>query len=467
VISSPSMLGRPAGALLAAGPRGLRLGLRAPEGADLTALPSATPSFGFEPREHALSSVPILYGDHPTLPARSRGVEDIAQDLMVRGQTALKALGVKSGRIEETAPDTDQLLSRTIAHEAKAALDNTPGNAGDWYTGKVEDGMRVATLMHPELADDPVAKAGFTGALAITSQGETVPSNAKLTDAAYRQWKETGQFPTDLRVKKQSINENFAKFNSLLETMGPEEAVKFLHSRMTARELKDIVGYDASGENMDTQVYGSHAFGPKIGGGFFQNLNGNYDPITMDLWFMRNWGRLTGTLVGQQNPEALAKTRLRLEAASYDAGLGVPRSTAMLDRHADDIVRQHESDYRTFRPDYNSGARKKSELTLSAERWQKARTGINESPTSGGDRIWMRSVMNDAREKLGQEGHPLTNADLQAILWYPEKDLYAKLGGRSSEAINVDYATALANTARANGIPDAAIARALSPLGNQ
>ena len=47
------------------------------------------------------------------------------------------------------------------------------------------------------------------------------------------------------------------------------------------------------------------SFGPKIGQGFYQNLMGNFDPITIDLWFMRTWGRLTGSLIG--NPKAYEK----------------------------------------------------------------------------------------------------------------------------------------------------------------
>ena len=47
---------------------------------------------------------------------------------------------------------------------------------------------------------------------------------------------------------------------------------------------------------MDTDTHGSAIFGPKIGGGFYQNLMGNFHPVTQDLWFMRTFGRLAGTL---------------------------------------------------------------------------------------------------------------------------------------------------------------------------
>jgi hypothetical protein len=48
---------------------------------------------------------------------------------------------------------------------------------------------------------------------------------------------------------------------------------------------------------MDEVVYGGIIFGPKIGGAFLQNLNFNFDALTIDRWNMRTWGRLTGTLL--------------------------------------------------------------------------------------------------------------------------------------------------------------------------
>jgi hypothetical protein len=73
----------------------------------------------------------------------------------------------------------------------------------------------------------------------------------------------------------------------------------------------------------------------------------------------------------------------------------------------------------------------------------------------------MRDRVNAAREMLAKDGINLTNADMQAIWWYPEKNLYAKLGGRSSENINVDYATALADFARSRGVSEQDLARAM------
>jgi hypothetical protein len=124
----------------------------------------------------------------------------------------------------------------------------------------------------------------------------------------------------------------------------------------------------------------------------------------------------------------------------------------------------HERDYTTNRAAYDSGEKAKSELTYAAERFQKGQAGINEQPGSGSARTWMRSVVGRSRQLLANEGTNVTPADLQAIWWYPEKDLYGKLGGRDSEGINVDYASAISNLARSKGVSDAELARAMGAL---
>jgi hypothetical protein len=421
------------------------------------------PPIGADPRERALSDRDILYGDTPAIKARSRTVSDIAGELMARGSAALRNLGVPGGRIQGPSPRTDHLLSRVIASEIKDAAARA-GHAGNWYTSKVKQAMDVAATMHPELATDPHARTAYTAALAITSQGEKVPSNVRLADQAYRSFKQTGRFPTNIEAQEQiAMNSNFQKYNDLLDTLGPEGTRQFLNTERTAGELT-ADGYPIQGENIDTPVYGSAIFGPKIGQGFFQNLNGNYNPVTMDLWFMRAWGRLAGTLKGQLDPASFAKTQGRFERAIAAGGGSVPPTPAELKSQADAIVALHERDYAAHAAEYRAKTRLKSELTLSAERMVHAMDGINEQPSSGGQRIWMRDVVNHARQMLASEGQHLTNADLQAIWWYPEKELYAKLGGRDTEGTNVDYSTAMQAEARKNGIPGEAIAKAVGPM---
>ena len=47
-------------------------------------------------------------------------------------------------------------------------------------------------------------------------------------------------------------------------------------------------------EGQHNGICGLHTGFPKIGNGFYQNLRGNYDPLTMDRWWMRFANRITG-----------------------------------------------------------------------------------------------------------------------------------------------------------------------------
>src|SRR6516165_1536175 len=370
---------------------------------------------------------------HPSTPAAkpsSRNVEDIAADLDKRGQTALKKLGSRTGKIEESDPKFDEHVARTMASEIKGAMDRGEASgketALDWYRGKVENAMKIAEDIHPELKDDPHQRMAYKLALSITSQGEKVRPNTRLADQVYEQFKKTGRFPTNVNAQKPiPVNGNFKKINDLLDRLGPEGTRQFLDQEFTVRDLKKM-GYNVSGENVDTKVRGSTILGSKIGGGFYQNLNGNFDPVTMDLWFMRGWGRLTGTLVG--NPEAMPAATDRLRAAFKAAGKRAPLDQDKLADMAEEARLAHERDYRENRKLYDSGKKKKSELALASEAYLNNYSGINDQQCGGSHREWIRKVVNRARDILEQEHSVrMSNADMQATWRYPEKELYSKL----------------------------------------
>ena len=60
----------------------------------------------------------------------------------------------------------------------------------------------------------------YTAALAITSQGETVDSNVRLADIAYKHFRKTGTFPTNLKGKKKSLVANLKKVNAMVAERG-------------------------------------------------------------------------------------------------------------------------------------------------------------------------------------------------------------------------------------------------------
>ena len=387
--------------------------------------------------------------------AGSRSNPDIAKELNARGQAALKELGIPSGVIAEPkgkeGPNqkADNIVSSAIASEIENEL-RRGGSAEDWYTSKMKDAMGIAEKMHPELANNPAAKFAFTAAMAITSQNQTVQINTALADKAYGVFEKTGKFPTDMEAGKAGsrINGNFDKLNKLIGTMGVAGARMFLDKEYTVGDLEKL-GMPVSGENVGTKVYGSAILGPKIGQGFYQNLNGNFKPLTADMWLMRGWGRLTGTLTGTTD---VAKPQARFEAALKAAGQKVPSGEDKLVKLSADIRLAHTRDFQKNRDDFDSGKKAKTELTYAAERYELAVGGIKDQPGNGSQRQHIRDVFDQAQRKLADGGHHMTIADMQATWWYPEKRLYTKMGSRNTERLNTDYSTELRKMAIEKGV---------------
>jgi hypothetical protein len=352
------------------------------------------------------------------------------------------------------------LLARVIAYEVENGITREGASSTGWYSDKVRKAMELAALTHPELTADPDRESVYKAALAVTSQGEIVSSNVRLTEEVYDHFKAHGRFPTNVVAKEQiSMNSNFGKLNALIDASGVSGMREFLSRDFTAGELNDL-GYKIN-ENVDAKVYGSAILGPKIGQGFYQNLTGNYDPTTFDLWWMRSWGRITGTLTDTVSADGLLEQETRLARALNDENYDVPRTEEGLMAEAKNAIVRHELDFSKHRRAYDIGEKKKSELTYAAERYVLGRDGVKEQPASGSEREWMRTVAAKAIELLKTKNINITPADLQATWWYPEKHLYDKLGGRDSEGVNQSYADIMAHLARVRGKSEADIERIL------
>jgi hypothetical protein len=189
--------------------------------------------------------------------------------------------------------------------------------------------------------------------------------------------------------------------------------------------------------------------GPKIGQGFYQNLNGNFTPITMDLWFMRAWGRITNTGVSATGIE---DQMTRFVGALKDAGHPVPRKEADRIDLAAKIFKEHERAFAAATKAGTAGDYDKSELILSSERLTYVAEGaMVEAPKNGTQRKWITSVFNRALDKLKQDhGIELTPAGAQATWWWPEKILWEEMGVRGKER-DTDYAKSLKALAKKKG----------------
>jgi hypothetical protein len=214
--------------------------------------------------------------------------------------------------------DTDPAYQKLKAYlvdvataDALEAIQNNE-NAIGWYDEKTSQALSIMSLVYPELATDPNARFAFTVALAVTSNGQKVNKNFELAKLAYEEYKKTGKMPTDIGIgtTKGSIDQGLNIFNILVEKYGIDDTRKILTTRFTVGQLKSI-GIDVKGELVDQWVIGGATLGPKVGNGFFANLNRFFDALTMDRWFMRSWGRWTGKLFStDQNKQMGSEARL-------------------------------------------------------------------------------------------------------------------------------------------------------------
>jgi hypothetical protein len=389
-----------------------------------------------------------IISENPNIKKNSVNKEDAAKMMNDRaGRILQRDLGMSHVDEDNHTDVTDDYLAGVIAIELREGL--IGGASGEhWYDNTVKEAMKIAEEIYPGVGSDPRQRFVYTAALAITSQGETVGRNVELADEAYTHFLEHGKFPTDLKVKKVSINGNLRKINEIIEEYGGgdkgiDAARKFFSTEMSAKELTQTTGVKPSATLVDDRVFGSAMLGPKIGQGFFQNLNGNFKPITMDLWFMRAWGRITNTGLASGGMQDQLD---RLDRELSTAGLMVPDTEAGKTKAAAAIWKQHEKDYIKYRDEYDSDVREKSELVKAAERVVLYDKGMMvEQPKNGSQRKWITSVFNKALVKLkADHGLELTPAGAQATWWWPEKILWEEMGVTGKKR-DTDYLKSLSD----------------------
>jgi hypothetical protein len=414
------------------------------------------------------------------------------------------AAAAKAAKVDLSGFTTgvEEYLVRMALADGQTAL-RTNANAVGWYNEKVTKALRLVSLIHPEVATDPQAKFAFVWAMAVTSNGLKVDKNFELAETVYRRFKETGSMPTDVGIgtAAAAINRSLGLYNTLVAKHGFEVVERFMTTMQTAGEVTKFTGQKVNGENKTTMVYGAAALGPKIGNGFFMNLYGRFEQLTMDRWLMRTWGRWTGTLV-LANPAQVKAKRAQLKALiqsltpadkkAFEAIIGRKMTVGDVDGVGLAIWKASQKPAnRTRMSEIGmldeaglakmveiAGEPKKGtdrvsfgdELRKTGNALTKYIDGQKEAPAGPPERGAIRKVFNRALAEL-QKDHPaLTMSDFQALLWYPEKRLYdaAKTADESSEAYEddeaPDYANAAAKLARAQGVSDSDITAALTAV---
>lgn len=372
--------------------------------------------------------------------------------------------------------------ARLMTAEALAAIRGA-GNAVEWYDKTISKTIGRMSTRFPELRTDPDARTAFLLTMAITSQGLNVENNLSAAIKIYPTYRDTGRFAERGEGESEAVMAgNFRLLNQMLDEFGGMgEMARFLATPFTVGELKQM-GYKIGGELIDEEVLGSSVLGPKIGFGFFSNLTGNFEPVTMDMWFMRTVGRLIGRLKsfdaarfkGQTDKFLAALDEVGgadgLYADSFDQdmvnaareqiegedGKMEPNAEAIADL-ARIVNARHQKDFKDNRSAFDAGTRRKTDLVLASGNIIKSLDKPKDAPASGGERRLLRDIVRRVVDKVAKaHGQRVPPAALQALIWYPEQELYSALGVPLA-VTSQDYAGAALKTLTEGGFSESAV----------
>lgn len=365
---------------------------------------------------------------------------------------------------------TKKYVTDILTKEAINAITEHPEAIG-WYDIKTQEALAVIALIHPEIETDMVARGEFIFALAVTSNGNKVAKNFEYAEDVYSKYKASGKTHWDEEgeygIQQVAIKATFKMVNQLLQNgMSMEDINSFFVTKHLVGNLKyyDKKGKEkkmVTGESVSLPVFGAAILGPKIGNGFYMNLWGEFGQLTMDRWFMRTWGRVTNTLISDMSKQIEANTiKIQDTIKSVKSALAndpKQKSTLLKFLGFDKISQISESE---------KGVQKLAEiiakrsgkkalrdtliefplldrLRKDGNNLYKNLQGEKEAPGGAVERQFIRDVFDDVQKRLKDEaGIDITMADLQAVLWYPEKILYESFKkGKTYEGIAQTYKT--------------------------
>ena len=424
--------------------------------------PNTRPIFpwgGARARELETSSANII--DGPDWAGGPRDVTQVAQALEQR------TLGVQGGKPLMNTPANVPVIGTRIAEEAAAELKRV-GNAGEWYRSKMNELHDLAAQRWPETASDPYSRAGFDYALAVTSNGQSVDQNVLYAKVVYDEFRKTGKFPTHENIgwgkEADKMRSAFEQWNDGVDEFGADLWVRAMDTDFTVGELNKA-GLKIGGLPQGATVKGSAIAGPKIGAAFYQNIRGNRKPVTKDLWFTRMFNRMKGDM--QSTPEKVANSRKRLTDARAEM---IKRKLITPDaRTPDEIAKSVNASWGAEKYPKQAEKRARSDKRPpnklsneelwdemnAASRTHAANLKPREAPANGGERMYMDETIDFAIKQLRAKGlvdDDFAPADLQALVWFPEKVLYAKMGAKDSRSAPTDYSIEMRKLNEQDGI---------------
>ena len=358
-----------------------------------------------------------------------------------------------SEQADEGIDDRAAKAARPLVDDVLIGLSQSGSGLG-WYDARVQATLHELTKIYPELAEDQNELAIFVGILATTSQGEPVVTNFKNASRVYEDYKATGQISNDYNFGKEkgAINLNLKFMQDLInryqkETgLGKEYFREFMDSEILGGGLRDMFGDTPSGVTLSDKVVGARMLGPKIGS-FFNNLRGRFDTITMDLWYTRTMHRYIGNSVLENDSEQALNAKekfintLRNSERTYDLnpdeleamdfeGVYAAAKKVFNVWSSGSLPEAQGKTYKTYSDDSKFEKAARTVTTVS---------GMKAAPKNKSYSLFFERIVREAQSQLKDLGFDLNAADIQAILWFREKNLFLGLGLANSAAAPADY----------------------------
>ena len=440
------------------------------------------------------STVPLMTGDE-TLVVRPTGKkgENTVDDVLY----ALQNRAAQRGQIDpdDHRDETKKLIAKTMADEVEHHVNTSEKSAIGWYDSALKRAKDKYSEVFPEIKSDPEKGMMFDAILGITSQGNDVHANSvfasrlyndirdgkmSLSEAAERQ---KGTFGEQTRA----IEYNLKKLDHLLNQNGFDKMRDVFNQTKTVAEWrkalksdKSLYGFDGKPLDIqgqsDQKVTGWMVFGPKIGS-FINNLHGDYSTLTADLWFSRTYNRMLGqnflhtplqeakqyrdfrdallaehqhnrsddTLKTRPYKTVSGKTQYdpKGNPKQWDYGTDTKDMTREeLEDHLGDPDLMLEKAKEVYNKYVKSGYKDKSDLRRRAKNWIENRYDPVAAPRGDEERGFQQKVAEEAQNMLKKRGLDISVADIQAALWFHEKELFGKHGVASTRSAPADYADA-------------------------
>jgi hypothetical protein len=442
------------------------------------------------------TTIPLMTGKEKLdiRPTGSKGQPTVEDALW-----ALQNRAARKGQIDpgDYSKQAMNKIASDIAEEVKYHMDSS--NAGNqksaigWYDSALKAAMSRYTDIFPQLLKNQDDKMLFHAILGITSQGNDVYSNSINAARVFSLMKDQGMsLPNAVKklsgtfgAQTNAIEQNLLKLHHLLNTNGFNAMRSFFNNKTTVSQLNSFLRknpqfFGPSGNPLEAQgkgdqiVSGWSVFGPKIGS-FINNLHGDYSTLTADLWFSRTWNRLLGhNFVHTPITEAKQYRDLRdamIAEHAYHNGLPFEQTPYTKNGKIDNSKKWlHGSDLKDINYDEfknlindpeavlnfakdiadkyaDSGYKDKSDVRRRAKNWIENREKPVEAPRGDEERAFQQNTAELAQKLIKKRyGVDISIADIQAALWFHEKELFDKLGVSSKKTKPADYVDAADQT---------------------